>query len=212
MLSLTEVSMDKDELTLYTEEMKRYLWFKSGLDTTRNLAVMILFGMIFVSFGFSEPTSHRVPYFGSLAVFALVLFETRLFRFYAASETRIRLMERHMIGPLFDKGIKGDVQWRETLAETYSRSKMPGFFEAIAFRIYKNYFIIFLALDTSWISKLYLAPQPAEDFAEFVHRLDLGILPGWATLAFMGVFWILFILAVFWIRRRKSRHEYLLGY
>jgi len=99
--------MDKDELTLYTEEMKRYLWFKSGLDTTRNLAVMILFGMIFVSFGFSEPTSHRVPYFGSLAVFALVLFETRLFRFYAASETRIRLMERHMIGPLFDKGIKG---------------------------------------------------------------------------------------------------------
>jgi len=204
--------MEKEDVALYAEEMRKYLWFKSGLDLTRNIAVAVLFGMIFVSFGFPEPTSHRVPYFGSLAVFALVLFETRLFRYFAVCETRIRILERHVVGASLEKAGKADIQWKHTLAETYVHPKMPGFFESIAFRIYKNYFIIFLALDTSWVSKAYLSPQPAESFVEFVHRLDIGIFVGWITMGFMALFWILFVLSVFWIRRRMPHHDYLIGY
>ncbi len=204
--------MEGEWSTLYAEEMKRLRWWKSGMDTTRNIAVAILFGMIFVAFGFSEVTSHRVPYFGSLAVFALVLFEVRLFRFYAVTETRVRLLERNVVAPALDSDMTAEAGWQKQLAESYIRPPMPGFFEAIAFRIYKNYFILFLALDTSWLSKVYLAPEPPASLTEFVHRLDLGIFVGWATLAFMAVFWTLFVVAVLWVRTKKQSDPLLLGY
>lgn len=182
------------------------------MDMTRNISVLILFGMIFISFGFAEPTSHRVPYFGSLAVFALVLFETRLFRFYSVSGQRVRLLETNFIAPMFDHEIRRELNWEEIMSASYTRPYKPPFLPSIAFRIYKNYFILFLALDTSWLSKLYLSPRPATSFSEFVHRLDLGIFPGWATLAFMAVFWILFVFSLIWVTLMKNKKEYLRGY
>lgn len=204
--------MEKDLLTIYSEEMKRLLWSKSGMDMTRNIAVVILFGMTFISFGFAEPTSHRVPYFGSLAVFALVLFETRMFRYYSVSEQRVGLLERNFIAPLFDPGIKPQPDWEQVLAGTYTTPFIPPFFEAIAFRIYKNYFILFMALDAAWLSKVYLYPAPAKGLSEFVHHLDLGFFSGWATVAFMSLFWILFVIALVWVKANKAKKEYLRGY
>ncbi len=204
--------MDGEWLKLYREEMKHLRWWKSGMDATRNIAVAILFGMIFVAFGFGEVTSHRVPYFGSLAVFALVLFEVRLYRFHAVTETRVRLLERNVIAPALDSTLDAEGGWEQQLAESYAHPPMPGFFKSIAFRIYKNYFILFMALDTSWLSKVYLSPEPPASFPEFVHRLDLGIFAGWATLAFMALFWTLFVVAVLWVRMKKRTDPLLLGY
>ncbi len=204
--------MENDILKIYSEEMKRMLWSKSGLDITRNISVAVLFGMIFISFGFTEPTSHRVPYFGSLAVFALVIFETRLFRYFSITEQRVRLIEKNFIAPMFDSQVKYEQNWEQQLSKSYTDPYKPSFLESIAYRIYKNYFIIFLALDTSWLSKLYLYPAPAKGFSEFVHRLDLGFFPGWATIAFMSLFWVLFVVALIFIAGRKKRKEYLNGY
>lgn len=199
-------------MRLYAEEMKRLLWSKAGMDNIRNLAVLILFGMIFVSFGFNEPTSHRVPYFGSLAMFALVLFETRFFRFHAISDQRIQLLERNFIPAIFDPQKAPGKTWEQEFAASYASPVKPSFFEAIAYRIYKNYFLIFLALDTSWLSKVYLSPQPASSLSEFVHRLDLGFFSGWATVGFMAVFWALFVLALIRIRALRKQKLYLRGY
>lgn len=204
--------MENDLLRLYAEEMKRLLWSKAGMDTIRNVAVLILFGMIFISFGFNEPTSHRVPYFGSLAMFALVLFETRLFRFHAVSDQRIQLLERNFIPTIFDPQNSPEKAWEQQLAASYANPVKPSFLESIAYRIYKNYFLIFLALDTSWLSKVYLSPQPASNLSEFVHRLDLGFFSGWATIGFMAVFWCLFVFALIRIKALKTQKIYLRGY
>jgi uncharacterized membrane protein len=204
--------MEKDYLLIYTEEMKRLLWCKSAMDMTRNLAVLILFGMILIMFGFIEPTSHRVPYFGSLAVFALVIFETRLFRHFAVNEYRVQLLERNFVAPTLDNDMKPDKNWEKLLAESYDFPMKPNFLESIAFRIYKNYFILFLALDTSWLAKIYLYPQPAASFHEFVHRLDLGFFLGIYTLIFMTVFWLLFVYAMFWVNKKRKEKSYFLSY
>ena len=204
--------MENDLLRLYAGEMKRLLWSKASMDMIRNVAVLILFGMILISFGFDEPTSHRVPYFGSLAMFALVLFETRLFRFHAVSDQRVQLLERNFIPTLLDPQNTPEQDWEQQLAASYANPAKPSFLEAIAYRIYKNYFLIFLALDISWLSKVYLSPQPASSFSEFVHRLDLGFFPGWATVGFMTVFWALFVWAVIRIRKLKKEKTYLRGY
>ena len=144
--------MENDFLTIYSKEMKQLLWSKSGMDMTRNIGVVILFGMIFIAFGFIEPTSHRVPYFGSLAVFALVLFETRLFRYYLVSGQRVSLIERNFIAPMFDPKVVPEPGWKQIISATYINPFKPPLLPSIAFRIYKNYFILFLALDTSWLS------------------------------------------------------------
>jgi len=204
--------MENDYLKIYATEMKTLLWSKSAMDMTRNLSVLILFGMIFITFGFTEATSHRVPYFGSLAVFALVLFETRLFRYYSVNEQRVRILEKNFIAQLFDAGAIPEANWKQQLTGSFTRPFKPPFLAAIAFRIYKNYFILFLALDTSWLSKLYLYPEPADSFSEFVHRLDLGFFSGWATVAFMSIFWILFIVALIWVLKNKKQKDYLNGY
>lgn len=203
--------MESDLLTLYAAETKQLLWSKRGMDATRNAAVFILFAMIAVSFGLGEATGHRVPYFGSLAVFALVLFEARLFRTSVAGEHRVQLLEQNFLPSLFNQPPL-QTDWRQRLAESYAHPPKPSFLEALAGRIYKNYFLIFLALDTSWLAKVYLSPAPAQSFAEFVHRLDLGFFSGWITVGFMSLFWISFTAALLKIRSAKKHKDYLNGY
>jgi uncharacterized membrane protein len=201
--------MEKDFLQLYSEETKRLLWSKSAMDMTRNIAVLVLLAMILISFGFREPTSHRVPYFGSLAMFALVLFETRLFRFHAVSEQRIQLLEQNFSHAILDKKYIPDRALQQQLAASYDNPSQPSFTEAIAYRVYKNYFLIFLVLDACWLSKVYLSPQPPVSVSDFVRRLDLGFFSGWATVTFLTLFWLLFILAAIRIRALKKRKFYL---
>lgn len=204
--------MENDYLKLYAAETERLLWSRGGMDATRNLAALILFGTIVVAFGFFEPTSHRVPFFSSLAVFALLLFEARLFRHHAVSQQRVRLLERNFLPPLFDQEVVPEKDWQRQLAAGYAHPVRPAFLEALAHRIYKNYFLIFLALDTGWLSKVYLSPQPANSFSQFVRRLDLGFLSGWVTLGFVLVFWTAFTVAVFRAKRAKKQKDYLNEY
>jgi uncharacterized membrane protein len=190
--------------TVYSEEMKRTLWFRRSMDATRNLSVLSLAAMICFTFGLPDTSSHLVMILGSLVIFAFQIFEARAHLFAEASEERIRIIERNYLATPPAGPVK---EWREELAKSLMESEPPiGFVEAFAARTLRNYIIIFLTLDICWFAKLYLFPQPAPDWASFVHRLDSGFIPGWFFLLFAGAFWaIYFGLAIWYIIRTKGR-------
>lgn len=204
--------MENDFLKLYTEEMKRLLQSKSRIDMTRNISVIILLGMILISFASAQPVSYQVPLFGSLVVFVMLLFETRLFCSSFIRERQVRLLERNFIATMFDNEVKTESDWKDILSGSVVKTSKPPFLTSLAFRIYKNYFILFVAIDSSWLAKVYLSPQAPSSFSEYVYRLDLGVFVGWATVAFVVVFWILFVVALIWVGVNLKKKEYLHGY
>lgn len=60
----------------------------------------------FSTAAFGEGFADHVPLFGSLDVFALLLFETRLFCRSLITGKRVRLLERNFIAPMFDTQVK----------------------------------------------------------------------------------------------------------
>jgi uncharacterized membrane protein len=204
--------MEDDFLKIYSEETKRLLRSKSAMDTTRNISITILLGMILISFASAAPVSYHVPLFASLAVFVLLLFETWLFCSSFISERRVRLLEKNFIAPMFDGQVKIESNWQGVLSGNYVKTSRPPLLPSIAFRIYKNYFILYLAVDSSWLAKVYLSPEPPSSFSEFVSRLDLGVFVGWATVVFVVVFWLLFVIALIWVGVNQKKKEYLHGY
>ena len=198
---------DEAIVTLHAREMQRVLFFRRSMDLTRDLAVLIVAAMALVVFGLPE-ASHLVLFLGSLTVFALALIETRTHRFAAVSEQRLRAIEQNYFAPLLDSSVDPAPEWNEQLAKTLSRFEPPvGFVEAFAARISRNYFLIFVALDACWFSKLYLYPGPAASFVEFVHRADLGLLPGWLVLSVVVPVWGTYIVLVVWLLGKNSGRE-----
>jgi uncharacterized membrane protein len=197
---------DKDEIvaesaldSFYAEEVRRALSWREAMERTRDLSVVIVAGMAFIAFGLTGST-HLVLFLGSLAIFALLIFEARMFRFSELSEQRLRQIEENYFAPALDPALTPVSNWREVLAKSLvSTEPAVGFIEAFATRIARNYFIIFLALDVCWFSKLYLDPTPATSWSAFEHRADLGILPGWAVLLVVVPVWGSYIALIIWL-------------
>jgi uncharacterized membrane protein len=202
--------MNDSELgQLYIEETRNLLALDRSMDTTRNLSVLALAGMIFVGFGFPLSSSHLVLILGSLVIFAFQLFETRAHRFASVSRLRTRAIEKNHIAPAVDRSIVPEEGWRRKLAGNLRAGSVPsGFVEAFAARTVRNYIVIFLTLDICWFTKLYLYPDPASDWSTFVGRLDTGVLPGWFFLVFAGTFWAIYLsLAVWHLIRTKGEES-----
>ena len=192
---------------LYAQEVRRVLAWRRGLDATRNLAIGIVAAMALVAFGLQD-SSHLVLFLGSLTVFALAIFESRMYQFAEVSEQRLRDIEREHFGPLLDRSLQPTPGWREALGRGLSAAG-PGvsFIEAFAARILRNYFLIFLALDACWFLKLYLYPDPAASLGELVRRADLGVLPGWLVLSVVVPVWGSYIGLVIWLLGKHSGRE-----
>lgn len=193
--------------TIYHEQMRRLLWFRGTIDATRNVGVLVLGVMIAFTFGLSSST-HLILFFGSLAIFALLIFELRAHRFAAIAEECVREIERNAFAPEIDPTVHAEEGWQARLADRLAHPRFTmTITEALASRIYRHYAAIFFALDGSWVAKLYLDPQPAASFSEFVHRADLGFVPWWVVLPFLIPFWGLFIVLIVWLRGKENGRE-----
>ncbi len=192
---------------LYTEEVNLLLGLRKAMDRTRNYSVLILAGMAYFAFGMPQTSSHLVLILGSIIIFLFQVFETRTLQFAATADQRIREIEKNFLAPAIDPTIKPEEGWEKRIAAGLSEHKLSkGFVDAFAEQVFKNYFIIFVTLDICWFSKLYLFPETAQNWAEFIHKLDFGALPGWFFLVFATAFWITYTtLAIMYLKKNKGK-------
>ncbi|MGB9181354.1 MAG: DUF2270 domain-containing protein [Pyrinomonadaceae bacterium] len=194
----------------YRGEVQRSNTWRNRLDTTTNWAVITAGATL--SFAFSSPANpHFVIIINSVLVAYFLFMEARRYRYYEIWSSRVRVLETGYFAQLLTPTTM-DQQWAEHLA---SDLMTPHFtiseWEAVGRRLRRNYLWIFLLLALSWNLKVYLHPQPALNFQEFIARASVGsFIPGWLIFVFGVVFnAALLIFAIVTVRLREATGEVL---
>jgi len=195
----------------YRGEVQRSNTWRNRLDTTTNWAVITAGATL--SFVFSSPSNpHFVIPINSILVMIFLMMEARRYRYYEIWSSRVRVLETgyfaHLLAP---ENSPADEAWAAHLAADLNT---PHFtiteWEAIGRRLRRNYLWIFALLALSWNLKVYLHPLPARDFAIFIDRAAVGIVPGWLVFVVGVVFnAAIAIFAIGTVRLREATGEVL---
>lgn len=194
----------------YRGEVQRSNTWRNRLDTTTNWAVLTAGATL--SFAFSAPANpHFVILINSLLVAFFLFMEARRYRYYEIWSSRVRVLETGYFAQLLAPERAADKEWANILATDLLT---PHFtiseWEALGRRLRRNYLWIFVLLAASWNLKVYLHPEPARDFDEFIGRAAVGLLPGNIVFA-VGVLFnaALLIFALATVRLREATGEVL---
>ncbi len=187
----------------YRGEMYRSQVWRTRLDTTTNWAVVTTAAMI--SFTFSEPSHpHIILLLSNLLITLFLCMEARRYRYFCVYRARVRMLEENFFLPIFTRELLSPIaDWRQSVADDLDRPTFKtSFFEAIGFRLQRNYLWIFLILLVGWVLKLFVHPEHATSLATLYERMAAGPIPPWAVLAFGLTFLglILAALAASWKR------------
>src|SRR2546422_3843858 len=195
----------------YRGEVQRSNTWRNRLDTTTNWAVLTAGATL--SFVFSSPSNpHFVIPINSVLVAIFLLMEARRYRYYEIWSSRVRVLETGYFAQLLaPENVAPDEAWARHLAADLIT---PHFtiteLEAIGRRLRRNYLWIFALLAVSWNLKVYLHPLPARDFASFIDRATVGVVPGWVVFVLGFVFnAAVAIFAIGTLRLREATGEVL---
>lgn len=170
---------------LYRGEMYRSQVWRTRLDTTSNWAVVTTAAMI--TFTFGDPGHHHIILLlSNLLITVFLCHEARRFRYFAVYRARVRMLEDNFFMPLLTRRLVSPMAgWSESLATDLD---MPTFkttyFQAIGFRLHRNYAWIFLILTLGWLLKLFIHPTEAIGIRMWYERMAVGAIPPWIVLAF----------------------------
>ncbi|CAN5370867.1 hypothetical protein BH18ACI2_BH18ACI2_23200 [soil metagenome] len=194
----------------YRGEVQRSNTWRNRLDTTTNWAVLTAGATL--SFAFSAPGNpHFVIPINSLLVVFFLFMEARRYRYYEIWASRVRMLETGYFSQLLKPEATLDQEWAAHLSDDL---KTPHFtiseWEALGRRLRRNYLWIFGLLAASWNLKIYLHPEPAQNFDEFLARAAIGTIPG-GLLFIIGVFFNAVVLAFAFgtVRLREATGEVL---
>jgi len=212
----------KDDITTlshyYRGEMARMMSWRDRLDRTTNWAIGAVAAMLSISLA-SASAHHVVLIFSMVMVFLLLQIESRRYRFFHLFRTRVRLLERNYYSHFFDPEKSPEtLDWSTKLSETLRNPRFTiGRRQAMARRLARNYFWIFLILLAAWLLKITTAVlQPRTGETEFIHSLDeflhntaIGYIPGEVVLAGVLIFygWLIYVM----IRHRTNEGELTFG-
>lgn len=164
----------------YRGEIQRSNTWRNRLDTTTNWAVLTAGATL--SFVFSSSSNpHFVIPINSVLVAIFLLMEARRYRYYEIWSSRVRVLETgYFAQMLAPESVAPEEAWAKHLAADlitphFTISEL----EAVGRRLRRNYLWIFALLALSWNLKVYLHPLPARDFASFIDRATVGVVPGW---------------------------------
>jgi uncharacterized membrane protein len=194
----------------YRGEVQRSNTWRNRLDTTTNWAVITAGATL--SFAFSSTANpHFVIPINSVLVAFFLFMEARRYRYYEIWSSRVRVIETGYFAKLLSPKSVIDNDWAEHLA---SDLITPHFtiseWEAVGRRLRRNYLWIFMLLAMSWNLKVYLHPNPAHSFDEFLRRASVGVVPGSAVFLAGVIFNLgIFIFAIATVRLREATGEVL---
>jgi uncharacterized membrane protein len=138
----------------YRGELSRMISWRDRIDRTTNWAIGAVAAALSVSL--SSPVAHHgVLLFAMLLVFLLLVIESRRYRFFHVYRSRVRLLERSYYARLFaPRDMAHPTEWMAGLGEDL---RSPRFtmtaVQAIARRLRRNYFWMFLILLLAWVLK-----------------------------------------------------------
>jgi uncharacterized membrane protein len=192
---------------LYRGEVYRSTVWRTRLDTTTNWAVVTL--GVALSITYSSPLP--LVLVGVLILLFLTL-EARRYRFFNVWRARARWIERHFYVPMLSTDDRQIPQgWQETLAEDYRNPQYHvSLMVAVSRRVRANYLWILLIQTLAYIGKLIVHPVPVPSYQEFLHRADIGPLPGELVLMAGSLYIAVGVGLVIWVngvdrRRTKDR-------
>jgi len=194
----------------YRGEIQRSNTWRNRLDTTTNWAVLTAGATL--SFAFSAPQNpHFVILINSLLVAFFLFMEARRYRYYEIWSSRVRVLETGYFAQMLHPEAAADSDWAEHLANDLIT---PHFtiseWEAVGRRLRRNYLWIFALLAASWNLKVYMHPQPALDFDEFILRAAVGVVSGDIVFSVGIVFnAALLVFALATVRLREATGEVL---
>jgi uncharacterized membrane protein len=202
----------------YRGEMSRMMSWRDRLDRTTNWAIAAVAAMLSVSLSTAD-AHHGVLLFAMLLVFLLLSIESRRYRFFHVYRSRVRLLERNYYARIFaPREMIDPSHWMGLLSDDL---RLPRFSmslsEAMARRLRRNYFWLFLILLLSWLLKTTvsrLQVRPSESLfvhstGELFQNASIGAVPGWLVLGGILLFycWMIYIM----YRHRESSGELAYG-
>ncbi len=165
--------------------------WRERLDATTNWAVVITIGII--SFAFSRPeTPHFVLLFLVASSSLFLIMESRRYQTYDLWRRRIRSLNQYVIAPQLspvETPSEDDIQrGRLALAHDLGRA-VPHlrFIDAVGYRLRRNYGYIYLFTVSSWLLKMYLHPDQAHSFSDFVQRAQIADFSGSLVLTVVSI-------------------------
>ncbi len=138
----------------YRGEIQRSNMWRQRLDATTNWAIITTMGMMSICFSSAKPP-HALFILTNLTLALFLWIEARRYRYFDIWRARTRMMEAHIIAPMFmteGTWLQGD--WRKRLAEDLLQ---PSFkvttLGALALRFRRNYCWLFVLVLLGWIDR-----------------------------------------------------------
>ncbi len=195
----------------YRGEIQRSNVWRNRLDATTNWAVITAGATL--SFVFSSPNNpHFAIPINTILVSIFLFMEARRYRYYEVWANRVRVVETGYFAPMLSsRSIPPDKEWAEHIsADLITPHFTISEWEAVGRRLRANYLWIFVLMALCWLLKLYIHPGQPTDVADFVHRAQVGIAPGWVIMWSQIIFnFIVIFVAFSTLKLRDSSSEVL---
>lgn len=181
--------------------------WRQRLDATTNWAVVSVAAM--TTFAFSQP---ETPHFMLLLamVFAgfFLLMESRRFQSFSLWRHRVRVLTRYLVVPALSESLapesdKLTAELEALAVELGSTRPHLSLFDAMGYRLRRNYLFLHGALLATWLLKLWYHPTIATDVQEYVDRAHVGLVRGEVVL---GAVVVVFLLALVAASLARSEH------
>jgi len=169
---------------LFRAEVQRANVWRQRLDTTTNWAVVTTGAAISFAYSRTQVEDHRLIILNVLLVTLFLYIEARRYRYYELWSYRVRLMETDFFATMLVPPFHPAPDWAESLAENLLHPQYPiSLLEALGRRLRRNYMWIYVILDLAWLSKVWLHPNPAVSWQQFITRAAIGTVSGEVVLA-----------------------------